>query len=77
MEARRHMGWRAWLRRIAWLILIWALSIAAVWLLAWALRLLMGQAGMRSAVQAPQFTPPATNAQYLGRQKRAAPTEGA
>jgi hypothetical protein len=37
---------RTWSARIAWLVLIWAVSVAALLLAAWLLRLLMHGAGM-------------------------------
>jgi len=38
-----------WLRRLGWLLLIWAASVAALGLAALAMRLLMHAAGMRAA----------------------------
>jgi len=35
-----------WVRRMLWLLAIWAASVAVLGLVAWALRLLMGLAGM-------------------------------
>ncbi|WP_144634963.1 DUF2474 domain-containing protein [Bordetella genomosp. 13] len=35
-----------WPRRLLWLVLIWAASVAALGLAAYGLRLLMGAAGM-------------------------------
>ncbi|MEJ1974716.1 MAG: DUF2474 domain-containing protein [Acetobacteraceae bacterium] len=40
------MSGRQWLRRVGWLVLIWAASVAALGVAAYALRLLMGLAGM-------------------------------
>lgn len=37
---------RQWLRRLVWLIAIWMVSVAALGLAAWALRLLMKSIGM-------------------------------
>lgn len=37
---------RQWLRRIAWLVGIWAASIAVLTIFAYALRLVMNAAGM-------------------------------
>lgn len=34
-----------WLRRVGWLVLIWAASVAALGVAAWLLRLLMAGAG--------------------------------
>lgn len=42
-----HAGNRA-LRRVGWFVLIWACSVAALGLVAWGMRLLMGLAGMTS-----------------------------
>jgi hypothetical protein len=35
-----------WLRRIGWLILIWAASVLALGVVAYAVRMLMGLAGL-------------------------------
>ncbi len=37
-----------WLKRLGWLVLIWALSVAAVGLVALALKLLMRASGLTS-----------------------------
>ena len=39
-------GWRGWLNRLAWLLLIWTASVAALGIAALAIRLLMRTAGM-------------------------------
>jgi hypothetical protein len=39
--------WRLWLRRFGWLAALWVASVAALGLVALALRLLMYGAGMR------------------------------
>jgi hypothetical protein len=36
-----------WLRRLGWLVLLWACGVAALAALAWLLRLVMQAAGMR------------------------------
>lgn len=36
----------SWWRRLAWLILIWSASVAALGVVAWAIRLLMDAAGL-------------------------------
>jgi hypothetical protein len=36
----------SWWKRLAWLILIWAASVAALGAVAWAIRLLMHSAGL-------------------------------
>lgn len=41
------MNARLWLKRIAWLVAIWAASVAALALAAGLMRLLMHGAGMR------------------------------
>lgn len=41
------MGARLWLGRLGWLVLIWALSVAALAVVATLLHLLMRAAGMR------------------------------
>ncbi|WER48570.1 DUF2474 domain-containing protein [Cupriavidus sp. WKF15] len=38
-------GARLWLRRVGWLLLIWAASVAPLGVAAWLLRLLMAGAG--------------------------------
>jgi hypothetical protein len=40
-------GPREWLRRLAWLVALWLASVAALGIVAFALRLLMHAAGMR------------------------------
>ncbi len=40
-------GARLWLRRVGWLVLLWAASVAALGVVAYALRLLMAAAGLR------------------------------
>ncbi|NSX15892.1 DUF2474 domain-containing protein [Cupriavidus taiwanensis] len=37
-----------WLRRIGWLVLIWAASVAALGVAAWVLRLVMRSVGFHS-----------------------------
>ncbi|WP_354686609.1 DUF2474 domain-containing protein [Cupriavidus necator] len=37
-----------WLRRVGWLVLIWAASVAALGVAAWVLRLIMQGVGFRS-----------------------------
>ncbi|MYN12158.1 DUF2474 family protein [Pusillimonas sp. TS35] len=37
---------RRWGRRLGWLMLIWALSVAALGVVAWVLRIFMNAAGM-------------------------------
>lgn len=37
---------RIWLRRVAWLVLIWAVSVAALALVAWLLKGAMRAAGL-------------------------------
>lgn len=39
-------GWRGWLHRLAWLLLIWTTSVVALGIAALAIRLLMRAAGM-------------------------------
>lgn len=39
-------GGPVWLRRVGWLVLIWALSVAALAIVAVAFRVLMGLAGL-------------------------------
>jgi len=39
---------RPWWQRLGWLALIWLLSVLALGLVAWLLRLLMGAAGLRA-----------------------------
>ncbi len=50
MAARRptaqRMSQHTWLRRVGWLLLIWAASVAALGVTAVAFRVLMGLAGM-------------------------------
>lgn len=36
-----------WLRRIGWLVLLWVAGVAALGVVALALRLIMGMAGLR------------------------------
>lgn len=38
----------SWLRRVGWLVLIWAASVAALGVAAWVLRLIMQGVGFRS-----------------------------
>ncbi|MDK3023776.1 DUF2474 domain-containing protein [Cupriavidus taiwanensis] len=47
---RTHSGTRTgtWLRRIGWLVLIWAASVAALGVAAWVLRLVMRSVGFHS-----------------------------
>lgn len=45
-EAGRDRGRRLWLRRVGWLLLIWAASVAALGVAAYGMRLLMGWAGL-------------------------------
>ena len=40
-------GERVWLRRLAWLLVLWAGGVGALWLVAMLLRGLMHAAGMR------------------------------
>ncbi|WPX43818.1 MULTISPECIES: DUF2474 domain-containing protein [unclassified Undibacterium] len=40
-------NWQVWGKRLAWLVLIWTLSVSALALLAGAMRLLMHALGMR------------------------------
>ena len=40
-------GGRLWLRRLGWLVVLWAAGVAALGAVALALRLLMRAAGMR------------------------------
>jgi len=46
MAGEAGAGRPRWLYRVAWLVAIWAASVAALAAAAWALRLLMGWAGM-------------------------------
>jgi hypothetical protein len=40
-------GWHLWLKRVGWLVAIWAASVGALALVAGLMRLLMHAAGMR------------------------------
>jgi hypothetical protein len=42
-EAKRTTGW---LRRVAWLVAIWGASVAALGVVAYVFRILMGWAGL-------------------------------
>lgn len=44
--AREGMPRRLWLRRIGWLVVIWAASIAVLAIIALGFRMLMNMAGM-------------------------------
>lgn len=44
--AEQSPGWRGWLKRVGWLLLIWITSVAALGLAALAMKLLMRAAGM-------------------------------
>lgn len=44
--APQATGWRGWLKRFGWLLLIWAASVAALGIAALAMKLLMRAAGM-------------------------------
>ena len=46
MESRSRSASRKWLRRVGWLILIWATSVAALGAAALILRAMMSVAGM-------------------------------
>lgn len=39
-------GWRGWMKRFGWLLLIWAASVGALGLAALGMKLLMRAAGM-------------------------------
>lgn len=41
-------GKDSWLRRVGWLVLIWAASVAALGVAAWVLRVIMQGVGFRS-----------------------------
>jgi hypothetical protein len=45
-EAAPARGGMLWLRRVGWLLLIWAASVAALGVVAFAIRLLMSAAGL-------------------------------
>ncbi|QQX88423.1 DUF2474 domain-containing protein [Cupriavidus necator] len=45
---RTGTGGGTWLRRIGWLVLIWAASVAALGVAAWVLRIIMQGVGLRS-----------------------------
>ncbi|WP_316153930.1 DUF2474 domain-containing protein [Cupriavidus sp. BIC8F] len=45
---RTGTGGGIWLRRIGWLVLIWAASVAALGVAAWVLRIIMQGVGLRS-----------------------------
>ncbi|RDK10463.1 DUF2474 domain-containing protein [Cupriavidus lacunae] len=44
----KSAGNDSWLRRVGWLVLIWAASVAALGVAAWVLRLIMQGVGFRS-----------------------------
>lgn len=46
VEARRAATMHGWLRRIGWLVLIWAASVAAVMTVAALLRIVMRSVGL-------------------------------
>ena len=41
-------GASTWLRRVGWLVLIWAASVAALGVAAWVLRMIMQAVGLHS-----------------------------
>ncbi|MGH8796160.1 MAG: DUF2474 family protein [Caldimonas sp.] len=45
-EPGRDRGRRLWLCRVGWLLLIWAASVAALALVAFGMRLVMGWVGL-------------------------------
>ena len=44
--ATTERGPRRWLRRLGWLLAIWAASVCTLFLLAWLVRLLMATVGL-------------------------------
>jgi uncharacterized protein DUF2474 len=46
MEAHARIGAQTWLRRLGWLVLIWAASVLALGIVAGLFRVLMNLAGL-------------------------------
>jgi hypothetical protein len=46
LTSEQSPGWRGWLKRVGWLLLIWTASVAALGLAALGMKLLMRAAGM-------------------------------
>jgi len=46
MEAHARIGAQTWLRRVGWLVLIWAASVLALGIVAGLFRVLMNLAGL-------------------------------